>query len=77
MGLAGSRLAREVSQLSGVKIMSLDVRALFDQMLANPPTFGFTDVTDSALGITVLDARAAFHHLGRVDDQPERIDVLG
>jgi phospholipase/lecithinase/hemolysin len=40
-------------QLTGVNIMPLDVHSLFQQMLADPRTYGFTDVTDSALGNTV------------------------
>jgi phospholipase/lecithinase/hemolysin len=39
-------------QLGGVNILSLDVKSLFGQALANPGQFGFTDVTDSAIGNT-------------------------
>jgi phospholipase/lecithinase/hemolysin len=41
-------------QYGNAHIMSLDIRALYNQMLTNPGTFGFTDVTDSALGNTVF-----------------------
>jgi phospholipase/lecithinase/hemolysin len=40
-------------QFSGVHIMPLDVYTLYNQMMTNPGTYGFTDVTDSALGNTV------------------------
>jgi phospholipase/lecithinase/hemolysin len=47
-------LATLGQQLSGVHIMPLDVRALYNQMMTSPGTFGFTDVTDSAVGNTVF-----------------------
>jgi phospholipase/lecithinase/hemolysin len=40
-------------QWSGVHIMPLDVHALYNQMMTSPGTYGFTDVTDSAVGNTV------------------------
>jgi phospholipase/lecithinase/hemolysin len=39
-------------QLGGVNTLSLDVRSLFEQIQANPGQYGFSDVTDSAIGNT-------------------------
>jgi phospholipase/lecithinase/hemolysin len=46
-------LATLTRKWGGVHIMPLDVRALYSRMMTSPGTFGFTDVTDSALGNTV------------------------
>ena len=43
-------------QLNGVNIVSLDVNSLFKQVSANPGQYGFTDVTGSCLGNSVLTA---------------------
>jgi hypothetical protein len=50
-------LAALSQQWSGVHIMPLDVHALYAQMMTSPGTFGFTDVTDSAVGNTVFHAQ--------------------
>jgi phospholipase/lecithinase/hemolysin len=41
------------NQYAGAHFMILDVHILYNQMMTNPGTYGFTDVTDSALGNTV------------------------
>jgi len=39
----------QLQQSLGVQIHSMDVNSLFNQIVANPAKYGFTDVTDSAL----------------------------
>ncbi len=52
-GLHNSGLTQTLNSLSqsltGINVISLDVNSLFNNVIANPQEFGFTDVTNSCL----------------------------